>query len=249
MCELLLVRWPRPEPFSRSLGWALDLERLGIAGFGWGVAWIEDGRVKVLKDTSRLNNDREGRRRLSGVRSERFLVHLRRPSLLSTRSIHDTQPFLQGSDFAFSHNGSFGRHREMRHRFEGRLLGAADSEVGFREVESLLVAGRTPAGALPQMHGEMGGEANLGYLGRDGVLLAYAGHPHNDFWTFTVDGASVASTALHSADHSLFDLIFRNAEQRRQLRSEVLALGHPEGSASVQRAGTRHDAASPGQGG
>jgi predicted glutamine amidotransferase len=249
VCELLLVRWPRPEPFSRALRWALDLERLGIAGFGWGVAWVEDGRVRVVKDTSRINDDRDAQRRLAGVRSERFLVHLRRPSLLSTSSLHDTQPFLRGSDFAFSHNGSFTRHHEMRHRFEDRLMGAADSEVGFRKLESLLVAGRTPAEALPQTHREMGGEANLGYLGRDGVLLAYAGHPHNDFWTFTVDGASVASTALHSADQSLFDLVFRNADQRRQLHSEVLALGRPAGSASVQRAGTRDDAASPGQGG
>ncbi|MGH7903212.1 MAG: class II glutamine amidotransferase [Candidatus Dormibacteraceae bacterium] len=226
MCELLLVRWSRPEPFSRSLGWALELERLGVAGFGWGVAWLEDGRVRVEKDPGRLGDDEGAQARLAGLASDRFLVHLRRPSQLSTVSIHDTQPFV-ASGFAFCHNGTFARHRELRPRFEERLLGHADSEVGFRLFEELL-GDAEPAAALERTHRELGGDANLAYLGEDGTLVAYNGHDHNDLWTFELDGAEVAATALHSADTSLFDLVFTGATNRLRLRGEAAALEQPQ---------------------
>jgi predicted glutamine amidotransferase len=224
VCELLLVSWPSPQPFERCLDWALRLERFGVAGFGWGVAWLEDGAVRLAKDPGRLNEDRRAQERLASVRSDRFLVHLRRPSRLSTISAADTQPFLaDGGRFAFCHNGSFDRHQQLRSRFASRLKGNADSEVGFCLVQDLLQHA-DPERALPETHQVLGGNANLGYLDRDGRLLAYGGHHENGLWRFYLDGASVAATALHSADAAVFDLIFPNATDRRLVGREVMAV-------------------------
>ena len=49
MCEILAVTADRPLKLGGLLAWATELERLGIAGFGWGVAWAgADGEVSVL---------------------------------------------------------------------------------------------------------------------------------------------------------------------------------------------------------
>jgi hypothetical protein len=222
---MLLVAWPSPQSFSRALRWALQLETLGVAGFGWGVGWLEEsGGVRVMKHTGRFNEDVMAQTDLAEVRSERFMVHLRRPSKLSTISIEDTQPFLSDSGFAFCHNGGFERHPELRPRYERVLQGRADSEVGFRFFEET-AAERSPGPALEATHRELGGDANLAYLGPEGVLLAYQGHTHNDLWEFSLDEARVVSTALHSADDSLFDLIFRGATDRRRLWCEVVRVG------------------------
>ncbi len=236
MCELLLISWPSPQPFERCLDWALRLERFGVAGFGWGVAWVEDGTVRVDKDPGRLNEDRGAQQRLASVHSDRFLVHLRRPSRLSTISVADTQPFLGGDGrFAFCHNGSFNRHQQLRSRFADRLRGNADSEVGFCLLQDLLQQA-DPERALPETHRVLGGNANLGYLDCAGRLLAYGGHHENDLWTFWLDGASVAATALHSADTAVFDLIFSNATERRLVGREVVAVAAttPQARLSVQ---------------
>src|SRR5437764_3463807 len=85
VCELLAVAWERPEPFSRILPWARGLERVGIAGYGWGVAWLDDrmGAAPVVRGYRHpvsLDEDPGGVAALAGVRSTRFLVHLRRPT-------------------------------------------------------------------------------------------------------------------------------------------------------------------------
>ena len=41
MCELMAVALERAEPFGTVLPWATEVERLGVAGFGWGVAWLD----------------------------------------------------------------------------------------------------------------------------------------------------------------------------------------------------------------
>src|SRR5690242_7353186 len=112
VCEVLAVAWREPERFDRVLPWAAELERLGVAGFGWGVAWLEDdGTVHGYRRPTNLRDDSEGRARLAGVSSNRFLVHLRRPSRLSTVQVADTQPFLADDRrFAFCHNGMLERH-------------------------------------------------------------------------------------------------------------------------------------------
>jgi predicted glutamine amidotransferase len=210
VCEVLAVAWEEPQRFDRVLPWASDLERLGVAGFGWGVAWVdEDGTVRGYRRPTSLRDDAEGRHRLAGVTSNRFLVHLRRPSRLSTVQMADTQPFLAGDGgFAFCHNGMLERHEDHRDRLGASLSGKADSEIGFRMVEEALAAGAMPADALADVYERLGGRANFGYLDAGGTLAVYAANATNRMWTFELDRARVASTALHSDDRSVFGMLF-----------------------------------------
>jgi predicted glutamine amidotransferase len=237
MCEVMAVAWDRPEPFGTVLPWASELERLGVAGFGWGVAWLEEGGVRRYRNAASLAEDAAGAARLSEVRSHRFLVHLRRPSKLSTVQEADSQPFLgERHGCAFCHNGSFARAEELRECYAGRLHGRADSEVGFCLLQDLLDEGVSPAEALSRTLREMGGSGNLGYLGSDGTLLIMAGHPGNHVWRFRMPGtAEVVATALHSDDESVFDLSFTEATDRRKLASgEVVRVGGPEHEARIE---------------
>jgi predicted glutamine amidotransferase len=214
MCEVMAVAWDEPQAFDSVLPWALDLERLGVAGFGWGVAWNEgDGAVHGYRRAISLADDTEGRERLAGVTSGRFLVHLRRPSRLSTVQLADTQPFVaEDGTFAFCHNGLLDRHEDHRERLGPALAGKADSEVGFRMTQEALAGGATPSQALAGVHEQLGGRANFGYLGADGELAVFAVNATNRLWKFGVDGARVAATALHSDDHSLFEMLFHGAD-------------------------------------
>lgn len=237
MCEVLVAVWPEPQPFARLLPWGLELERFGVDGFGWGVAWREGTRVRRYRDPGRLTDDRRGQAQLSKIRSSHYLLHLRRPSRLTTVQLEDTQPFVsEDGSFAFAHNGRLDGTTLIRQRFPGKLAGQADSEVGFRLFESLLRGGREPGEALIQVHQELGGTANLAYLPGRGAPLFYAGNQDNDGWRFRLDGAEMASTALHSADQAIFSLCFPAAQDRVRLAPrEVVRL---ESSPSQQLAAT-----------
>src|SRR4029450_9714891 len=164
MCEVLATAWERPEPFGTLLPWAHDLERLGVAGFGWGLAWFDhdEGTVRRYRTTSSLARDPDGASSLADVRSSRFLVHLRRPSKLSTVDEGDSQPFFDdGGACAFCHNGLFARAEEHRARYAGRLRGRADSEVGFFFLLELLDRGVRPADALPRHVTRLGGGGDV----------------------------------------------------------------------------------------
>ena len=243
MCELLAVAWEHPEPFGRIEPWARGLERVGIGGHGWGVAWLEEdaegpAAIRGYRHPTSLEQDPEGAAAVAEVRSTRFLVHLRRPSKLSTVQLADSQPFVDADEeggpgtFAFCHNGFLERHEEIRPAYEDRLKGRADSEVGFVVLADLLAEGVPAEEALPEVHRRFGGKANLGYLSRDGRLLAYGGNPPNAFWRFRLDGAEVAATQVHSDDLSLFALLFDRAELRRQVLDRVSVVGAPAGGSA-----------------
>ncbi|MGH7608364.1 MAG: class II glutamine amidotransferase [Candidatus Dormibacteria bacterium] len=216
--------WPQPQAFARVLPWALDLERVGVAGFGWGVAWREEGVVRCRRDPGRLSVNGAAQEQLAQVTSSHFLVHLRRPSRLSTTALADTQPFVdEAASFAFAHNGRLEGAEAVRSRFPGKLQGHADSEVGFRLFEARRAQGLSEFDALTKVHQELGGSANLALLPARGPTLVYAGNEGNDFWCFGLEGAWVASTALHSADEALFSLCFPKAERRVQVGRRQLA--------------------------
>ena len=81
--------------------------------------------------------------------------------------------------------------------------------------------------ALARTHEQLSGNANLGYLGSDGELVVFNAYPNNRFHRFRVDGALVAATELHSADDSLFQLVFPAATDRRVI-SGAESLAQPE---------------------
>jgi len=227
--------------FGSILPWARRVEQLGIAGFGWGVAWLAGDGVHRYRSAASLAVDAEGARSAAAVRSSRFLVHLRRPNRLATVQLSDSQPFLDapGEDavgtIAFCHNGFLERHEELRPRYQSRLRGRADSEVGFEFFKERVDAGTDPAAALAEVHERLGGTANLGSLGADGELLVYGGYPANAPWAFGWRGLSVVATALHSDDQSVFDLLFTDATHRRRIGREVETVEPP--AVTTRRAG------------
>ena len=210
------MAWPEPTPFAAALPWVEGLERFGLGGYGWGVAWREDGEVRSYRHPSALAQDPAGRAQTAAARSTHFLVHLRRPSNLSQISLADTQPFrTEAGEFAFCHNGRLDGADEERQSFAGLLQGRADSEVGFRLLQRLLQGGWRADSALVEVHRRLGGTANFGYLPSSGPALAYAGSTMNAMWRFEFAEAQVAATALHSGDQAVFELCFPGAEDRR----------------------------------
>ena len=97
-----------------------------------------------------------GARRSARPRRPSALVHLRRPSRLSTLTLPDTQPFDDPAGrFAFSHNGDLRDYKGLRatYRAAGRIHGRADTEVGARWLEDEWrpdVPPGAPAGGAPR---------------------------------------------------------------------------------------------------
>ena len=175
MCEHFSARADKPFALAELWDLTQQLEHYGIAGFGWGAAWVTSaGTLATHRDTRAFRDD-PAREALGGVTTTAALVHLRRPSKLSTVSLADTQPFADpGGRFAFSHNGELYDHRAHRQAYaaQGRLHGRADSEVGARWLEDAWAApansGRSPGELLATLHATFGGLANLALLLPDG---------------------------------------------------------------------------------
>ena len=229
MCEILAVASETPLELGAVLSWGSELERFGICGFGWGVAWVDaEGELRCYRKPTSLATDVEGALQLRRSGCVTALVHLRRPSRLSTVEMADTQPFLdQARGFAFVHNGRFAWDDRYRRRFDPELLGRADSEVGFRLFASLLGEQQHPAPALAAVHGALGGTANLCCLTGEGDTVLYGGHPSNALYRFQLGDVRVACTGLHSDDTSVFDLVFAEATEREVVGRQPVLLRRP----------------------
>jgi hypothetical protein len=90
MCEHYVARSAGPFRLDELWPFTERLERFGIAGWGWGAAWAtDDGRLCSYRDIRAFRDD-PGREEVGGSRRQAALVHLRRPSKLSTLGIPDT---------------------------------------------------------------------------------------------------------------------------------------------------------------
>ena len=217
MCEQFIAR--AAEPFRLDELWPLveGMERYGVAGFGWGVTWLGgDGALHSHRDTLAFRDD-AARMTLGATETTSVLVHLRRPSKLSTMQLPDTQPFVDPAGrFAFSHNGELEHWHGARaaYREQGRIHGRADSEVGQRWLEDAWTDGASVPSLLAALHEDFGGVANFALLGADGSAHHRAGNPENPVFTFRLGRIGVASTALYSIDRSLFRLAATGATHR-----------------------------------
>jgi hypothetical protein len=217
MCEQFVAR--AAEPFRLDELWPLAerMERWGIAGFGWGAAWMAaDGTIRTHRDTCAFRDDPE-RDRLGAVETTSVLVHLRRPSRLSTLSLPDTQPFVDPAGrFSFAHNGELTDARRARDRYleAGRITGRADSEVGQRWLEDAWSVGASVPDLLTDLHGALGGVANLAVLAAGGAAHHYFGNAENPVFAFRLGRIGIASTAIYSIDRSLFRHAARGATDR-----------------------------------
>jgi glutamine phosphoribosylpyrophosphate amidotransferase len=217
MCEHYIAR--AAEPFALAELWPFTekLERFGIAGFGWGVGWLTAAGVLEAHRDLRAFRDDPGRDRIGEIRTRSALIHLRRPSKLSTLTLADTQPFLDPTGrFAFSHNGDLKDYRHWRpaYREAGRIHGRADTEVGQRWLEDRWDDGRSRAGLLCRLHETFGGQANLALLTPDGTPRAYAGNTDNPMFTFRLGRIGIASTGIYSLDRSIFRYVAATATDR-----------------------------------
>ena len=218
MCELLAVR--ADEPFELAALWdlAAGLERYGLAGFGWGVAWVRpDGSLDLHRATTAFRDD-ERRDEIGRTHTTSALVHLRRPSRFSWLGMADTQPFLDGAGrFAFAHNGELARHRRLRaaYREAGRIHGRADSEVGMRWLEDAWAPGGPTSERLLALQDALGGSANLAVLEPGGAATVHAGNAENPVFGFRLGDLRVLATGIYSLDRSLFRLVAPGARERR----------------------------------
>jgi glutamine phosphoribosylpyrophosphate amidotransferase len=218
MCEILAARADRPFPLESLWDLAAGLERYGLAGYAWGVAWtLPDGTLDAYRATTAFRDDPR-REAIGRVEVTAALVHLRRPSRFSWLGMADTQPFLDGAGrFAFAHNGELARHRRFRpaYRAAGRLHGRADSEVGMRWMEDAWAFDRPAGDLLAALHEAMGGSANLAVLEPGGTATVHAGNAENPVFGFRLDGLRLLATGVYSLDRSLFRLVAPGARERR----------------------------------
>jgi glutamine phosphoribosylpyrophosphate amidotransferase len=239
MCEQLVAR--AAEPFRLEELWLLAerLERFGVAGFGWGVSWLgADGELHAHRDTRPFRDD-AARISIGREATTAVLVHLRRPSRLSTLQLPDTQPFVDPAGrFAFSHNGELERWHGARaaYRDQGRIRGRADSEVGQRWLEDAWDEA-PPVDLLTRLHDGFGGVANLAVIERDGTVTHYAGNPENPVFTFRLGRIGLAATAIYSIDRSLFRHAAPGATNRRLARPPTTVVLDGDGVPHLARAG------------
>jgi len=217
MCEQFIARAAEPFRLDELWPYAERLERFGIAGFGWGASWVDAaGDLRTYRHVTAFRDDPD-RDRVGAAETTSALVHLRRPSRLSTLTMPDAQPFDDPAGrFTFSHNGDLRDYKPARARYrrQGRIHGRADSEVGQRWLEDAWSDQEPVAHLLAALHDGFGGEANLAVLTRDGTPHHYAGNPENPVFTFRLGRIGLASTAIYSVDRSLFRYAARGATDR-----------------------------------
>lgn len=226
MCEQFVARAARPFRIAELWPLAERLERYGIAGFGWGAAWLTDRQGLRSHRDVRAFGDDPGHETIGAEETTSLLVHLRRPSKLSTLGLADTQPFDDPAGrYSFSHNGDLLNHRLYRGRYrdEGRLHGRADTEVGARWLEDEWRDGEPVQAVLGALHHTFGGQANLAVLTAMGDVHHYAGNRENPVFAFRLGEIGVASTGLSSLDRSLFRYVAPGATDRGMVPIGVTA--------------------------
>ncbi len=224
MCEQFVARSERPFRIDELFPFTEKLEHFGIAGFGWGAAWLVDGAgpgcLASHRDLRAFRDDPH-RGEIGRQVTTSLLVHLRRPSRMSTLTLADTQPFDDSAGrFAFSHNGDLRDYRARRRELQaaGRIRGRADTEVGQRWLEDAWQPGRPAGEQLADLHRAFGGQANLALLSPDGTADHYAGNSENRVFSFRLGAIEIASTGIYSLDRSLFRYVAPTASGKRLIR-------------------------------
>lgn len=215
---MLAVASSTPVNIAEILEWSCLLDEYGIAGYGWGLVWTDGDTLHRYRSVDGIRKDLAAPRALKNVVMTRGFVHLRRPSLMSTMGHVNAQPYLsQDGDWAFAHNGYLERHRDFRGRYQDRLEGTSDSEVGFCHWLDEMESNVSLTQGLTNTHQALAGNANFMALHRRGDLGVYAGNHENSVYTFRIGSVQLAATSLHSHDHFLFDTIFPSASHIERL--------------------------------
>jgi hypothetical protein len=236
MCEQFVARSAAPFRLDALWPFTERLERFGLAGFGWGATWLtDDGRLCSHRDVRAFRDDPEGSTRVGAQQTTAALVHLRRPSRLSTLQLPDTQPFDDPAGrYSLSHNGDFHDWRSLRPKYQaqGRIHGRADTEVGARWLEDEWDGAdeeSVPA-LLPALHERFGGQANIALLDATGGAHHYAGNADNPVFSFRLGPIGFVSTGIYSRDRSLFAFVAPGATDRHLVRQGTVTTLDRNGS-------------------
>src|SRR3954470_10120585 len=221
MCEHFIARSAEPFRLDELWPFAERLERFGLAGFGWGAAWVDGrGRLASYRDVRAFRDD-PGREDVGRAETTSALVHLRRPTRLSTLDLPDTQPFDDpGGGFSFSHNGDLSDYRTLRATYgaQGRIHGRADTEVGARWLEDAWRPDEPAPRLLASLHDRFGGQANLAVITAAGASHHYAGNDENPVFSFRLGRIGIVSTGIYSLDRSVFRFVAPGATERKLVR-------------------------------
>ncbi|MHB1954628.1 MAG: class II glutamine amidotransferase [Sulfobacillus sp.] len=218
MCEMLALTSNQPLDMKQTLTWARLLEELGVASYGWGMAWVDDSGLHRYRSVLGLKYDQQAWDVLGQVATHRAFIHLRRPSLMSSQSHLNAQPYCDPEGtFAFAHNGFLSRHREYRPDFSDQLKGTSDSEVGYLYWLQQLSLGQPFAKSLVATHEALKGHANFMALSAQGQLAVYAGNHENPCYSFRIGSINLSTTGLHSLDDYLFDALFPQATNIKEI--------------------------------
>src|SRR3954462_14321587 len=107
MCEQYVAR--AAEPFRIDELWPFPkrLERYGLAGFGWGAAWLRaDGPLCSHRAADAFRDGPEVAACVGREETTPLRVHPERPPQLPARRVAVERPFNDPAGrFSFSHNG------------------------------------------------------------------------------------------------------------------------------------------------
>lgn len=222
MCEMLALQSSKPFQLSTALQFGLTIEKFGIARFGWGVSWVQDGVLQNYRSELGLAEDEQGQQQLAGQLATSCLIHLRRPSFLSTIALENSQPYLADGEFAFGHNGYLADHVLWREEFAEAVQGQSDSEMGFHLYRQRL-ATESPVDAINStLRDTVGqGEANVIVLHRDESLVAAGSNERNPMYWFAGSDFTGIVTGLHSLDQYLFTHLLPWVERHTQITQAV----------------------------
>ena len=214
MCEHFVAR--AAEPFRLDELWPFTerLERYGIAGFGWGAAWIDDdGGAAQPSRRARLPRRPRGRRWRSGHGAHDRGPRPPAPAVEAVDARPARHPAVRrpGRALRFSHNGDLRDYRSLRRDVPGRRVASTAGPTP----RSGRAGSRTPGGRtrpvadlLGALHDRFGGQANLAVLTADGDPAPLRRQQREPGVQPSGSGRiGIVSTGIYSLDRSLFRFV------------------------------------------
>lgn len=223
MCEILAMKSERPFSLLDVIPYAQILEKYGLAGWGWGISWLTSSGIETYKSLGKIEQIDETTAEQLDALTTTCLFHLRRPSLFSSVSLENTQPFADRHKLAFAHNGFFQEAEQYREEVARDLHGTVDSEIGF-QLYLRNAAVMDPLRALTETVTETigTGEANVVVLREDGSFHALGHNPLNRMFQFSSEQFSGIVTEVYSADGYVFDHLLPWMDPVEQITDAVV---------------------------
>ena len=193
-----------------------------------------DGGSARYRDVRAFRDDPR-REAVGAIETTGALVHLRRPSRLSTLALADTQPFDDPAGrYAFSHNGDLRDYKALRatYREAGRIHGRADTEVGARWLEDAWRADEPVGHLLAASTTVRRPRQPRGARRRRARRTTTPATARTRSSRFRLGRIGVVSTGIYSLDRSRLPVRRAGATERRLVPLADDRLARPYGTSS-----------------